>query len=489
MILSTSRILSKLPERDILLSLARFTANENAKLYLVGGTIRDALLEKHIDDLDFAVSVDAIDFAKSFARMLRVKVIVLDEEQKTARLIFHNGDLYMDFSSIRGKDIVDDLLARDLTINSMAVDFNQLMKSDSVELLDPYNGIDDLNNRIIRIPDSQIILDDPLRMLRAYRFFATLNFAIHENTTSFIRNFSELLKLSSVERIRDELYKILEVSDSVKCFKEMDNVNLLEQIFPEIIPMKGMAQNEYHHLDVWGHSMLALDFFERETIPNSLNKHLSEIEGYLNFEIVKGRIRMSLLKLAILLHDIGKPSVRTIDKKDRIRFFDHHCKGAEIALNIGIRLRLANREALSMSKIIEYHMYPLMLCSQKRNVSQRNILRFVQRTGSDCLAVLLVSFADLQATQGPWRSDYDLKNMSRLISAIADTYFRELESPRAQLITGDELMRDFGLSQGPAIGKIISSIKEAQINGVIKDRREAINLVRKILINSGKNTK
>ena len=145
MLLSTSKILPRLPNYKALKSLTELSVRENVRLYLVGGTIRDAILERPIVDLDFSLSVDAIDFAKSFAKEIGVKVIVLDEEQKTARLIFRNGELYMDFSSIRGNDIIDDLLARDLTINAMAADFTQLMQSDSVELLDPYNGIDDLN--------------------------------------------------------------------------------------------------------------------------------------------------------------------------------------------------------------------------------------------------------------------------------------------------------------------------------------------------------
>lgn len=491
MIFSSSSILSKLPKYDALLSLTELTAKENAKLYLVGGTIRNIILERPIDDLDFTVSVDAIDFAKKFGEIIGVKVIILDEEQKTARLIFRNGELYMDFSSIRGENIIEDLMARDLTINAMAVDFSKLMTSDTVELLDPHNGIGDLNNKLIKIPSQQTILDDPLRMLRAFRFASTLNFTIQDETKNLIHKYSELLKSSSVERIRDELYKILESDDSFNCLKAMDRVNLLEQIFPEIIPMKDMVQNEYHHLDVWEHSLLALDFFERETIPDSLFSHLLEIEKYLNFEIVKGRTRRSLLKLAVLLHDVGKPSVRMIDKNGRIRFFDHHNKGAEIALNIGTRLKLANRETLSMSKVIEYHMAPLLLlCSQKKHILQedrtKNILQFIQKTNSECLSTILVAFADLQATQGVWRRDDDLVNMSMLISDIADAYFDELNSPMGQLIKGDELMRVFGLSQGPEIGKILSMLKEAQINGIIKDRREALNLVRRTLDKSDK---
>jgi poly(A) polymerase len=489
MLFSKSKILPKLPNRKALISLAELSARENVKLYLVGGTIRDLILERPIVDLDFSLPVDAIEFAKNFAKEIGVKFIALDEEQKTARLIFRGGSLYMDFSSIRGNDIIEDLLARDLTINSMAIDFNKLMQTDSIELIDPYNAIDDLYSGLIRIPSAQTILNDPLRMLRAYRFSATLGFSLYEDSVNLITDYAELLKISSVERVRDELYKIFDIGNCAKFIRAMDKTKLLEQIFPEIIQMKGMIQNDYHHLDVWGHSLLALEFFESNAIPNSLIRYESKINSYLDFEIVKGRTRRSLLKLAIMLHDVGKPLTRSVDKNGRIRFFDHHKKGAEIALQIGNRLKFANRETQSLSNIVENHMYPLFLCSQKnilRREKTRNILNFIKKMGSDCLAVLIIAFADLNATQGIKRSDDDLKNLNELISEIADTYFHQLDSPIGQLINGDELINRFGMSQGVAIGKMLALLKEAQINGVINDHRQAMNFVRDILDKSNR---
>jgi len=481
--LSASRILEQLSERDILSSLYRLAISENVQLYVVGGTVRDVILGRPIYDVDFAVSGDALNFTERFAQLTNAKAIVLDEEQKSARAIFHHGDLYMDFNTIRGNDIIDDLKARDLTINAIAYDFNQLFTSEVVELIDPCNGIDDLNNKIINLTSPQVIVDDPIRMLRAYRFAATLNFTILDQTSSLISTLSALLKKVSVERIRDELFKILDVNNSAKYMKALDDVDILEQIFPEIIQMKDMMQNEYHHLDVWGHSMLSLDIFEQQTIPDSLQDYFSVVEAYLDFELVKGRARRSLLKLAVLLHDIGKPSMRTMDKNGRIRFFDHHLQGAELALAIGTRLRLANRESKFMSDVIGYHMYPLMLCTNhnKHHISQRikerDALRFVQRTETECLAVLLASYADLRATQGPWRKDRDLDDLNRLIGEIAKAYFSEIQS----LLTGDDLMKKLNLSSGPIIGKLLEYIREAQFEGKIRTRQEAIELAKDIL--------
>jgi len=491
--LSVSRILEQIPEKEILLSLYRLATSEGIKLYVVGGTVRDVILGRPVYDIDVTMFGDAISFTERFAQLTKAKAIVLDEEQKSARAIFYHGELYMDFNTIRGNDIIDDLKTRDLTINAIAYDFNQLFTSDEVELIDPCNGIDDLNNRIINFTSPQTIIDDPIRMLRVYRFSATLDFTISDETLSLISTQSTLLNKVSVERIRDELFKILDVNNSAKYIKALDNVGIIEQIFPEIIPMKGMEQNEYHHLDVWDHSMLSLDLFEQQIIPDSLQDYSSEIEAYLNFSIVKGRNIKSLLKLAILLHDIGKPLVRAMDKNGRIRFFDHHFRGATLALNIGIRLKLANRESKFISDIIGYHMYPLSLCTDynKKHVSQRNkeryALRFVQRTEAECLAVLLLSFADLRATQGPWRKDGDLEDLNRLIGEIAKIYFREKQFPMAQLITGDDLMKEFALASSPIVGKLLKSIRKAQFEGKLKTRQEALELARKKLRQYGNN--
>ena len=485
--LSASRILAQLPERELLLSLLRLAESEDIRLYVVGGTVRDIILGRPIYDVDFALSGDAISFTEKFAQIAGAKAIVLDEEQKSARAIFYHGELYMDFNSIRGENVIDDLKARDLTINAIAFDFNQLLTSDMVDLIDPCNGIDDLNNRLINPTSSQAFIDDPVRMLRVYRFAATLNFTVPEQIASLIRTFVALLGKVSAERIRDEFFKILDVGNSAKYIKALDDVGVLEQIFPEIIQMKGMAQNEYHHLDVWGHSMLTLEFFEGQTVPDSLRDHLSEIESYLDYELVKGRCRRSLLKLTALLHDIGKPLVRVIDRNGRTRFFEHHQKGADIVLEIGTRLRLSNREAKFMSSVIGYHMYPLMLSSKysRQQVSprgrERDALRFVQRTEAECLSVLLVSHADLRATQGAWRKDRDLEDLSRLIVKIAEVYFREIHSPMAQLVTGDDLMKVFNLTPGPIVGKLLEFVKEAQFQGKIKTRHEALEFVRNIL--------
>lgn len=483
--LPASEILANLPSRDIFTSLAQLAIRDNVSLYLVGGTVRDIILKRPIVDLDFAVSSNAMDFAYKFAELSDAVCVPLDEKHDISRLIFPNGYFYMDFSGIRGTDIITDLVARDFTINAMAIDASQILNNQDLEVIDPTNGTKDLNSRLIKPASSQSIIDDPIRMMRAYRFAASLGFIVHDTTLDLIRESLVLLDSVSMERIRDELFKILSVDNSIRYLREMDNVGLLERIFPEIIPMKGMEQNEYHHLDVWDHSLLTLEYFEENPVPDSLEDYKQELEGYLQYEPVIGRQRLSLLKLAALLHDIGKPHVRTMDKDGRIRFFNHNRKGAEIFLNIGSRLKLANREILFISKIIGDHMYPLGLSvffRKPRTTKDKNriIRRFIRKADSELLGILLLSYADLQATQGEWRKHDDLEKLSEAIENTADMYFQETAfQPR--LINGNDIMEEFKIPASPIIGRLLKQVTDAQVNGKISTRDDAMEMVKNIL--------
>ncbi len=487
-----SSIRSHLPSRDVFISLAEFAAQENVQLYLVGGTVRDLLLGKEVEDLDFAVAGNAFDFARKFADATDASFVPLDEERNTARVVFSRGRFrdcpYMDFSRIQGVDITEDLAARDFTINAMAMDLSQIVdiSAHEVEVIDPWGGANDLETGLIRLVSAQSIADDPVRMLRAYRFAAILGFTIHDETSAIIRDSLDLLGPVSTERIRDELFKTLAVNNSAHYLKATDAIGLLEQIFPEIARTKGMEQNEYHHLDVWGHSMLTLEFFEQDPIPDSLKSYFAETEDYLNYEPVKGRSRRSLLKLAAMLHDVGKPITRTIDINGRIRFFDHNLEGAKMVENIGKRLKMATREISFLSKIIKDHMYPLGLIVFLRKPKaakdkNRTIRRFMQRTGSEWLAILLLSYADLRATQGPWRRHDDLEKLDQLIGNTTDIYFQQARSPMLKLVDGRELMEEFGLPASPLIGKLLRQVREAQMDGKVKTRDDAIDMVRNIL--------
>lgn len=479
--LSTSKIWSNFPNRDIFVSLIQLATRENVQLYLVGGTVRDILLKRPIMDLDFAISNNAIEFAYKLSEQFDAVCIPLDERYDIARLIFHKSNFYMDFSGIRGPDIIADLIARDFTINAMAIDAYKILEDHDLEIMDPTDGIEDLNSSFIRLASPKSITDDPIRMLRAYRFAASLNFTIHDTVLSAINSSLDLLDFIAGERIRDELLKILGVDNSVLYLREMDELGLLERIFPEIISIKGMRQSKYHRRNLWDHSIMTLELLEQNLIPDSLANYKPEIEKYLQYESVIGRPRILLLKLAALFHDVGKPAVKIIDEEGRIHFFNHSTKGSEIFLNMGSRLRLANRETLFISNIIKEHTYPLglsVILHEPRTAKEKDrmIRKFIQKANSELLGILMLSHADFKATQGGKKDD--LKRLDKVIGDTADMYFRE-NMPK--LITGDDIMKEFSLPASPDIGKFLKQVEDAQLDGKIKTRDEAMELIRNIL--------
>ena len=484
--LSASEIWKNIPNKDVFVSLVQLAKRDNIGLYLVGGTVRDIILKRPIVDLDFAVSGNAIDFAYKFAEISDSICITLDERHDIARLIFHDKYFYMDFTGIRGTDIITDLIARDFTINAMAIDASKTLEDENLEIIDPTNGIKDLNDGIIRLASPRSFIDDPVRMFRAYRFAASLDFKIHDTAFPLIRDSLDRLSYISGERVRDELFKILSIDNSIRYLREMDDIGLMEKLFPEIIMMKDMLQNKHHYISVWQHSILTMEFFEQNFIPDSLTNYKSEIEGYLQCEPVIGRSRIALLKLAALFHDVGKPIVKMMSKNGRIYFLDHSTKGSEIMLDIGSRLRLANREIMFLKNVTREHMYPLGLClilnePRTANEKDRMIRKFIQKAGSELLAILMLSYADFKATRGEYAKDDYLDKLDKVIGDIGEVYFREAFLNKPKLITGSDIMKEFKLLSSPAVGKLIKQIENAQMEGKIKTREDAMEMIRNVL--------
>ena len=301
-----------------------------------------------------------------------------------------------------------------------------------------------------------------------------------------IRDSLDRLSYISGERVRDELFKILSIDNSIRYLREMDDIGLMEKLFPEIIMMKDMLQNKHHYISVWQHSILTMEFFEQNFIPDSLTNYKSEIEGYLQCEPVIGRSRIALLKLAALFHDVGKPIVKMMSKNGRIYFLDHSTKGSEIMLDIGSRLRLANREIMFLKNVTREHMYPLGLClilnePRTANEKDRMIRKFIQKAGSELLAILMLSYADFKATRGEYAKDDYLDKLDKVIGDIGEVYFREAFLNKPKLITGSDIMKEFKLLSSPAVGKLIKQIENAQMEGKIKTREDAMEMIRNVL--------
>lgn len=472
---------------DLLRKLHELAQGEGVKLYLVGGAPRDMVIREihgrdlRAADLDLAAPINPFGFAKRFAQLTGGRMVVLDEEFPTARVSFRKG-FFIDLSRLRAPDITGDLRLRDLTINAMAIELGELVSSGEVNLIDPTGGLEDIRRGLVRFISEDSAVSDPIRLVRLYRFAATLSFRIDPSSRAIVGRHRNLIVSAAPERIREEIFKALESEGSFPALKAMGEDGLLGEIMPEIESTRGVEQNRYHHLDVWNHTLLAYELFERSPIPDPLRPFEDRVAEYLEGRVIHGNRRISFLKLALLLHDIGKPATRTVDEEGNIHFYGHEKVGARIAAEICRRLMVGRRGVELVEHLIRHHL-GLMYLGRDYPPSDRALYRFLRRTGDDWLGVVLISIPDLEASRGPLRREDEPRMTAEITSRLARLYFVEIPARKAKrrIVTGHDLIEELGLKPGPIVGELLRAIDEAQAVGEISTREEALRLARRIL--------
>jgi poly(A) polymerase len=473
--------------------LYSLTEIRNIPVFVVGGTIRDLLLGRDTADLDMLIFGDVWKVATDLSQAFESTWFILDEPSQTARVILP-GEMshkHLDLIGAGYQNLIENLLDRDFTINAMAVSLrdylNYLEGTDtdlSAKIVDPAKGRHDLEMKIIRITGTEVFENDPLRLLRAIRFMATLEFQLEFQTRELIRGQAELISRVACERVRDELFKILALASAHQWIVELDELGLLSQVFPELPALKGVQQNEYHALDVWGHCLATMEEFclkPWEKLLNSNNKIL--VDEYLSEDIVTGRQRGHLLKLAALLHDMGKPEVKGSKAGGKIIFYGHEQAGARQAKQISDRLKLSGREKHILSLVIDQHMRPFHLFRAKNHTDKAEY-RFFVKAETEAISVLMLSLADRQAGRSAMVEE-ETSAYQAFIKKLTEKYYFEFEPARNQpIIGGREVMAAYGLKPGPSIGKIMLQVEEAQALGKIHTPEEALSLVGKILKSS-----
>jgi len=461
--------------------------------YLVGGVVRDLVLGRAPStDVDLAVSGDGLELARQVADLFRDKVafVPLDEESGTARLVLRCEDSpTVDISTLKGADIHEDLRNRDFTINAIAVSLKEFLASPVYPFIDPTEGRVDIQRKLVRVCSPQAFRDDPLRILRAFRFKVVLDFNIAPGTLALVPQFLEGLAQTAPERIRDELFAILASDAAFPVLREMEARGLTDLLFPELVPMKGCGQNEYHHLDVWDHSLETV--LRLEQLLGDLSAifdDMAEVVGsFVKQEPVKGRTLGGLLKLAALYHDSGKPATRTIDANARVRFFGHEKVSRGLFEERAYALKLANREISSAGEWISGHLRPTILTSG--SASKRAIYRLYRKFGKDVIGLFLLYLADLGASRGPARGPHEDKDALRAIKSALRTYLDYDAAPRQPLVNGRDLMSIFGLEPGPYLGSLLKRLAELQGIGEITTREQALDAARTLLARHRKASK
>jgi poly(A) polymerase len=431
--------------RDITSSLSDFY--KKRPVYLVGGTIRDILLERETKDYDLFVVGNGVEFARQFQREIGGRFILLDEARDEARVVI--GNLIFDFNG--GIDIESDLARRDFTINSMA------MKLPSSRIIDPFGGRADLRRGIIKTTREENLSNDALRILRAFRFKSLYGFSIERKTRYAIGRFAYLLKDIAKERIKTEVFFILEAETSWHALKEMAYMGVLCEIIPGFSSLKGIPQNKPYG-DLVHHSIntvRALEELEMNLLPHP------EIysEYYKN--------NKAILKLSCLLHDIGKPQTFEFTG-GRVHFYGHEKVGVDIVKS---GLRLSNEEMSIITTLIRYHMRPHLLASDA-HYTGRAVVRLVSVCGRNAPGLLLLALSDALASAGCIGD-----GLLRVVRDATEVMTKK-EKMRERLITGDDLIA-LGLTPGPIFGKILAMVEEERELGNLRTKEEAISYIKR----------
>lgn len=477
--------------------IATFLGVRGITGYLVGGTVRDILLRRKTLDIDIAIGDDPFEVGRDLARARAGVFVALDAENHVARVVIREWQI--DLAPLRG-DIGSDLALRDFTINAMAVDLALLSQwlgtgQDEESLpelvIDPYRGLKDLREGVIRMVSPEGFTRDPTRLLRAFRFRAELGFSISLDTKGEIAALSHKVGEVPGEKLHDELIKIFALPASASVLLEMDEVGILGVIFPEIMPAKGVSQPVEHHWDVFHHSVMAVDsagfVVHRGEWPYvganvlELIPWTDEISAHFNSKVGAHSERYTLLKVAALLHDVAKPETKAMATSGRTRFLGHAERGAEMTLAILGRLRFSNKESELISRIVRYHMRPTQL-SQSGLPTDHAIYRYFRDTLDAALDTVFFSLADHLASRGPDLRVDSFREHAELASYLVQKYYEPGGVARLRrLVNGHDLMREFGLSPGPIIGRLLEAIREAQAMGRVQSREDAIAYAKEML--------
>lgn len=480
--MKSNSYLKKIPKINQISQLAK---KAGINVWLVGGFLRDIYfkLNKDLTDFDFCVEKNTEVFVKKVAKALGGKLIILDKKTSSFRVILKkdNKNYTYDFIAMRGENIEKDLSLRDFTINTLALNLGE-----PNNLLDCYQGLKDLKNKKIKALSERVIVDDPLRILRGFSFAAKFGFRIDIKTLRFFRRHKKKLEKVSSERVNEELFKIFNSKNSYKIIKMMDEFRVIDQILPDVNEMRKTTQGGFHHLNVWGHSLETLR--QLEMLCRKKIKNRQEIMHFLDQKLSKGKKRMQILKLACLLHDLGKPFVKR-KTKERTIFHTHEKVSKEKSSLFAKKIRLSKIERQALAKMVFWHLRPGYLADQI-TPSQRAVYRFFRDTAEEGISIILLSLADWRATRGPLANSVKRKRHEKIMLKLIDDHLAEKkEKPVAKIIDGYDLINNFNVDSGPMIGKILAEIKELQVLGKVKNKKQALDVAEDILKNRGKQKK
>lgn len=473
-------------EPSVIPEAIRQVLPRNVPIYLVGGAVRDALVKRSVEDLDFVLPRQALKTARSVANALKGDFFVLDDEREIGRVIIEKeqgGRQVLDFALQRSPDLEGDLLGRDFTINAIAIDLNN-----PGQLIDPLRGSRDLLEKKLRACSASSIKDDPVRILRAIRMANLFQLRIQPDTLIQIRLAVEQLSLVSAERIRDELYRIFETPGCVSSIRALDRLGVIQVLFPELEGLKHIPTKYDNQKTKWDHTLHVLSQLEillsvlalqpdQETGNNlmmglvslKLGRFRMQLNTHLREDLSPGRTARQTLLLAAIFHLLGEDGLGKRGDADIKSRFQ--------------ALSLSNQEIERLIKIISHFSLYQFFKGQETLADRRQIFRFFNYAGEGGIDAGLLFLAYRLVVGGFDLSAEKFTDYLSLVHALYEAWWEKYDSVVSPVlfVNGDDLMKTLNLEPGPLLGKILSEIKEAQAAGEVKSREEALALASRLV--------
>ena len=444
--------------------------------FIVGGSIRDLLCGRSPVDYDVAVLGDPVKFARQIERSTNGRMVELGKPgQMVIRVVSEKN--IIDITRIKKESIEKDLMARDFTINAMAYDLS------SNQLIDPVGAQRDLKNKTVRMVSKDIFKRDPVRLLRAYRIAAEFQFEIEPQTKAAIKKHAALIQQSAVERVRAEFFKMLQCAGSCPYMSQMANSTLLFAFLPELAALRECHQNRYHQFNVFDHTLRA--FFHLEGLLESNQKLLIAGGEPAAQQIAEPQI--PLLKFSILLHDLAKPAVQTLDRNGKRHFYGHEHQSSRMAEDVCQRLKCSRRDMEKILFLVRHHAKPRLLFTalHEQKAGPRAVTRFFMKCADYIPDLFFIAAADMLGKEAEFsqRSAAFLAFLNQLMIDF-ETNFTSRKSG-SRLITGHDLTAEFGLTPSPLYKKILTEVEEERLSRSNMTRQEALVLVKKLIRDKG----